>query len=469
MLLALILAVNPVAVGPNAIVGFEPDADPVLVMQEARVAPLREIFPARRMWLVTDALGFRDGADLARELARQPGVTFAEPDLLVQRTRTSIPIPPNDPRYADQWYLKKIGIEGAWALSSGSSSVTIQVIDNGCDMSHPDLAPHILQGRDVVDQDDDPSVTETGNGSGHGTACAGIVGAVGNNNLGIAGVCPECMVRCVRMLDKTTSVPISADVEAMRFALQHPDIAVVSNSWGFTTSIPVPTSLKMAIEDVSRNGHGGKGALVVFAAGNENRQLQPGELYSLPEVLTVGAINNFDEAASFSNYGAEVDLTAPTGSNTLDPVGDAGENPTDYTQLFGGTSAACPVVAGVAGLLFAAKPDASATEVREAIVKSVRPAPFAVPDQNGHDRYYGYGIVNPKAALQRILGIDAGTPDAGSPPPDAGSGMPDAGPTADAGIDPIDPPKGCGCSGAEGLVVVALVALVGKRRRAAPH
>jgi MYXO-CTERM domain-containing protein len=254
-------------------------------------------------------------------------------------------------------------------------------------------------------------------------------------------------------------VPISADVEAMRFALLHDDVAVVSNSWAFTTSIPVPQSLKTAIEDVSHNARGGKGALVVFAAGNENRRLQPGELYSLPEVLTVGAITNFDERAMFTNYGAEVDLCAPTGSLTLDPVGDAGENPTDYTDRFGGTSAACPVVAGVAGLLFAAKPSATAAEVRDALITTTRPAPFATPDVNGHDEVFGYGIIDPKKALQKLLGI---VPDAGTP---MDAGMNDAGP------DPMDPPKGCGCSseGAPLLLAGIGVLLARARRRTPPH
>lgn len=466
MLLALILAVNVVGARPagvqitaNAMVSFEAQADVALVLAAAHARAVREIFPARRMWLVTDALGFRDGDALAAALASQPGVAFAEVDLLVPRTKANLPVPPNDPRYGGQWYLKRIGIEGAWALSTGASTVTIQVIDNGCDLTHPDLAPHILQGFNALDGGSDPQVTETGSGSGHGTACAGIVGAVGNNGIGIAGTCPECMVRCVRMLDQNgASVPISADVEAMRFALAHDDVAVVSNSWAFTTSMPVPLSLKTAIQDVSHLARGGKGALVVFAAGNENRELQPGELYSIPEVLTVGAINNFDEAASFSNHGAELDLTAPTGSNTLDPVGDAGDQPGDYTTQFGGTSAACPVVAGVAGLLFAAKPEATADEVRVALVTTARPAPFATPDVNGHDNLYGFGIVDPKAALQKLLGI---VPDAGTP---ADSGMP----VEDAGIGPVDPPKGCGC-GVGGAPLWLLAALLLRRRSCNVH
>ncbi|MBL8955106.1 MAG: S8 family serine peptidase [Myxococcaceae bacterium] len=431
------------------------------VLREAEVAPLAEIFPTRRMWRVKDATGRRNGLELAAALSGRPGVTFAEADLVVPRTRESIPVPPNDPSYPAQWYLPIVKIEGAWRHTTGSPNVTIQVIDNGCDMTHPDLAPHVLQGRDVVDGDDDPQVTESGNGSGHGTACAGIVAAVGHNGLGIAGTCPECKVRCVRMLDKTVNVPISADVEAMRFALLHPDVAVVSNSWGFTTAIPVPTSLRMAIEDVSRMGHGGRGALVVFAAGNENRELLSTELHSIPEVLTVGATNNFDESAPFTNRGEAVDISAPTGSVTLDPVGDAGENATDYVSNFGGTSAACPVVAGVAALLFAAKPDATSAEVFDALVKTARQSPYATPDVRGHDLEYGYGIVDARAALERLLGIDAGT-DAGSPD----AGLPDAGPhdagpmmTADAGPAPTDPPKGCGCNGAHAPLAFAAWAL----------
>jgi subtilisin family serine protease len=430
----------------NAIVGLEASADFGAVLLATHTRPLREIFPLRRMWLVTDALGFRDGAALAQALTAQPGVTFAEADLLVPRTPAMMPVPPDDPLYPGQWYLKHIDIEGAWKLSTGSSSVTIQVIDNGCDTTHPDLAPHLLQGFNALDGGSDPQVTETGQGSGHGTACAGIVGAVGNNDAGIAGTCPECMVRCVRMLDKSgISIPVSADVDAMRFALLHDDVAVISNSWAFTTPMPVPTGLKMAIQDVSHLAHGGKGALVVFAAGNENRMLQAGELYSLPEVVTVAAVSNFDETAPYSNYGPDVDVSAPTGSLTLDPVGASGDTPDDYTTLFGGTSSACPVVAGVAGLLFAAKPSATADEVRDALVSTARKAPYATPDMNGHDDHYGYGIVDPKAALEKLLGIvpDAGVPDAG---------------TTDAGESPVAPPKGCGCA-ASGPLVLWLAAL----------
>jgi serine protease len=394
-------------------------------LERLGVVPLRELLPTRNLWRVR---GRGDGRAVALALQRHPEVAWAEPDLYLRRRRFSMSVPPDDPRYPGQWYLDRVAIERAWSRSTGSEAVTIQIVDNGCDPTHPDLA--LLPGLDLVDGDGDPAPTDDGN---HGTACAGVAAAVGGNGVGIAGACPRCRVRCVRLLGGDDDrVPISADVEAMRFALDHPDVAVISNSWGFTEPIPTPRALRLAIEEVSTRGRGGKGALVVFAAGNQGRLLRSDELYSLPELLTVGAVNNFDEAAPFSNRGADVDLTAPTGSLTLDLTGAAGESPDDYTALFGGTSAACPLVAGIAGLLFSARPELTAAEVREALVATVKRAPFASPGPGGHDPIYGFGIVDPGAALDRL-----------EPPP-------------------IDPPASApaGCAGAPLWLLTAL-----RRRR----
>src|SRR5690606_25132431 len=116
-----------------------------------------------------------------------------------------------------------------------------------------------------------------------GTACAGIAAATTNNAEGIAGACPECRLRCVRMLQEAPT-PISANIEAFQFAFDV-GAAIVSNSWGFADPIDVPQPLADAIDNVYRNGRGGKGALVLFAAGNDDREIGPGELQSLPSVL----------------------------------------------------------------------------------------------------------------------------------------------------------------------------------------
>lgn len=359
---------------------------------------VRALMPSAGIYLVRSKRVGEDGLALATRLA---GAMDILPDLAFQRRLMFTP-PADDPRRGGQWYLDVIGIDAAWASSVGDPSVVIGVVDNGCETAHPDLAANMLEGLDLVDNDDDPNPAPGANNE-HGTACAGIIAAEGDNGIGIAGVCPTCKLRCVRLLpDDGSLVALSADINAFAAQLEW-GVAVSSNSWGFVDRFPVPVLLRMAIEDLITKGREGRGAVVVFAAGNDHREIFGDELYGIPGLVTVGAINAFDEAAQFSNYGAVVDMVAPTGSLTTDTTGAAGAGDGDYTSLFGGTSAACPVVAGVAGLLAAAAPEKSGAELADALVRSVRPAPFAVPDEAGHDDQYGFGIVDPAAALALVM------------------------------------------------------------------
>lgn len=398
-----------------------------------------------------------DGLALAARLARLPGVQRAMPDLALARTSASFAIPPDDEHYSAQWYLGRIAVERAWRLATGARDIRVAVVDNGCDMTHPDLRDAFVGGRDVRDEDDDPSPTPGAEGNAHGTACSGIIAGVSNNGIGIAGVCPECSLHCVRLLDDGDPplVPLSADLAAFNHALDV-GAAIISNSWGFVEPIDVPELLAWTIERVARDGRGGLGAVVVFASGNDNRELHGGEITALPGVITVGAINNFDEAAPFSNRGAQVDLTAPAGTYTTDIAGPDGDDPGDYTRLFGGTSAACPVVAGVAGLVLSANPSLTSREVAELLTATARPAPYATPDADGHDLTYGYGIVDPEGAVRAALGSPA--------PADAG-----AQPEAGAAIDEHPPERstrseGCTPVGARasssGLSIGALAGLL---------
>jgi serine protease len=387
-----------------------------------------------------------DGLDVAVRMSRVAGVETAAPDLYLRRKRADFELPPDDPRYSGQWYLADLKIEQAWEHAVGDADTSILIVDDGCDMTHPDLVGALVGGRDVIDEDDDPSYSPDEPGNEHGTACAGVAAATGNNGLGIAGVCPQCSLYCVRLFESSHSlVPISADIAAFEYALDV-GAAVVSNSWGFAEPGPVPALLRGAIQRLLADGRGGRGAVVVFAAGNENREIGSTELAAISGVLNVGAINNFDEAAPFSNYGASLALTAPTGSLTTDIQGTDGAHPTDYTNLFGGTSAACPVVAGVAALVLSAAPELSGAEVNAALIATARPAPFATPDANNHDPLYGYGIVDPGAALRSVLGLPE--PAEPSEAPDAGASEP-----ADAGAEDSeheheaqDPEESDGCS-----------------------
>ena len=402
-------------------------------------------------------------------LAETGVIRSAMPDLAFGHRRANISIPPNDTRYGGQWFYQTIHMETAWRHEDGDPSITVAVVDDGCDGTHPDLMPQMLQGYDALDDDMDPSPLPMTSGNNHGTSCAGLVAAATDNALDTAGTCPECSLRCVRLLGADgTEIPTSTDVRAYDFVLMHDDVAVVSNSWGFTTSVPAPGPLVDVLNMVQTQGHGGVGALIVFAAGNDARTLQSYELEATPGLVTVGATNEFDEAASFSNMGDCLALVAPTGTLTLDIAGADGEDPGDTTARFGGTSSACPIVAGVAGLMASRRPTMSAADLRAALIATVRPAPFATPDAMGHDPTYGFGIVDPAAALAHI--DPAGVPDAG--PSDAGA-RPDAAAPTDAGTSP-PPASGCGCRAAStesrGSAIVFLFALVGlvrARRRLA--
>lgn len=403
-------------VDEHALVRIAPGFDARETLHSLGIIPVREVAAALRAWRVIDAQG-GDGLALAARLAAHVGpgrpLVDAIPDWIVAHQTDAIRVPPDDPRYPGQWYLERLGIEDAWRLSVGDPSVTIVVVDTGCDGTHADLVTKLDPGRDVIDVDDDPTPPAGERGNAHGTACAGLAAAGTDNGEGIAGACPECRLRCVRMLGgRASEGSISADVAAFQFALEV-DAAVVSNSWGFVEVTPIPSVLREIIEQVVDEGRGGRGALVLFASGNDNREIFDYELQAVRGVLTVGAVNNFDEATAFSNRGAAVDIVAPTGTLTTDIAGPDGDDPGDYTSSFGGTSSACPLAAGVAGLLASAAPEMSGEELARAMIETAKPSLFATPDETGHDPLYGYGRIQPAEALRYVLGLPETTADAG--------------------------------------------------------
>jgi len=448
---------------------------------EHGLTTVRPVAERLGLYLVRSADGAEDGLDVAARLA--DALPMIVPDLRL-RHRLAFEPPADDPRRGGQWYLDTIGVEDAWGVVTGDPGVVIGVVDNGCELDHPDLVANMLPGRDVYDEDDDASHIPRTAGNNHGTSCAGIIAAEGDNGVGVAGVCPECKLRCVRLLgvdeggdgtEPGVEVPISADTEAFAVQVEW-EVAVSSNSWGFVDRFPVPAPLRAAIRDFIDNGRGGLGGVAVFAAGNDAREVFDDELYGIDGVVTVGAINAFDEAAQFSNYGVWVDLTAPTGNLTADITGADGAGPTDYTSTFGGTSSACPVVAGVAALLVSAAPEATGAEIVEALVTTTRAAPFAVPDDDGHDPLYGYGIVDPYAALDALGAIpDPGPEPSPEPGPEAVAEPDEADviDSADIGADTApttEAPKDEGCAGGSGstgamALLGLLAALVTRRRR----
>ena len=447
-------------VDAHAILQLAPGVEPGPLLARQRLRLMRTLSAAARLYLVAADSG-EDGVRIAGRLATAAGVLEALPDLHLRRVRHAISLPPNDPQYGAQWYAKKLALEKAWRHSSGDPDTIVVVIDDGCDLKHPDLSANLLGGTDLVDGDDDPSYAPRVKGNNHGTACSGLIAAQADNGIGIAGVCPECSLRCVRLLPAVDKgVPLSSDLAAFDYALRI-GAAVVSNSWGFGDATPVPAMLRSLLERLFTDGRDGKGTLVLFSAGNEDRALQPDEIDGVEGVLSIGAVNNFGEAASFSNFGPSLDLAAPAGTYTTDISGPDGESSGDYTDLFGGTSSACPVAAGVAALVMSARKDMTAREVSELLIHTAKKAPYAEPDAQGHDPTYGYGIVDPLAALRSALDITEPEPEL----------VKDAGVAKDAGMEPAARKADSGCSvGAAAddrapWLVLSLFGIARRRRR----
>lgn len=384
-----------------------------------RLRIVENLMPSIGIYAV-ESLDAENGLDIAVRLtdqsARSPGLHEVIPNIYLRVEALGQPFVPNDPEFLGQWYFddKRLQMSDVWGISQGDTNTTIVVIDTGCDMTHPDLVDKLDPGLDVLDNDTDASYDPAYNDSGHGTACAGLVGASTNNSIGISGGCPACRVRCVRLL-ADTALSIDTHIKAFNFALDT-NAAVVSNSWGFADPMPIPTLMRNALDNIFDNGRGGKGALVFFAAGNDNREIGNDELNAVRGVTAIGAINHFSDKTFFTNYGASLDLVAPVGTLTTDIVGSLGYDPKEYTTNFGGTSSACPVAAGVAAIVMSAIPEKTSAEVLDLLIRTAKVAPYATPDANGHDPVFGYGIINPLGALKEALGIVDGPTDAG---PDA--------------------------------------------------
>ncbi|MDD3692158.1 MAG: S8 family serine peptidase [Bacteroidales bacterium] len=279
----------------------------------------------------------------------------------------------NDPLFGNQWPLKNTGqsggisgadikIEQAWTITQGRSEIRIAVVDEGVDLTHPDLFRNLETGFDA-----------TGNGtqgaplSGefHGTACAGIIAAEKGNGIGIEGVAPNC-----KILPVHASFGYYATDQWLADALEwswHPSFGnadVISNSWGGGGEHDAITN---AINSAVNQGRGGLGCVVLFSSGNDYNSTvsYPARLSN---VIAVGATSVNDSRESYSNYGSALDVVAPGGNKniyTTDIVGFAGYSTSDYASDFDGTSAACPHAAGVAALILSVNRCLTGTEVKQ--------------------------------------------------------------------------------------------------------
>jgi subtilisin family serine protease len=308
-----------------------------------------------------------------------------------------------------------IDAAGAWEITRGDSEVVIAVIDSGCDLGHPDLAANYAGGIDVLENDDDPSAENYLFGFSvdkHGTSVAGVAAGIGNNGEGISGVAQACGHMAIRFLSDGNiflQPTLQDEAESWNFARQN-GASVVNCSWGPSVAAPLAAPTQAAIDDSNQNGRGGLGMITCFAAGNSASDNSGNGYASYSGVIGVAASNDQDVRASYSSFGASVDICAPSngglnGITTTDRVGIIGYSASDYTNAFGGTSSASPCAAGVFLLVFSANPNLT----REEAIAIVQDTAVKIDqaggsyDSNGHSNFYGYGKVNAQAAVEAAV------------------------------------------------------------------
>lgn len=366
--------------------------------------------------------------DIAERLLEEESVELCHPEL-VRETRQRKAFP-------QQWHLMKTtvngqtvdahaNVEAAWQLSNGTGT-TIAIVDDGVDLDHEEFrsSMKIVAPRDVTLNTNNP---RPGNGDNHGTACAGVACAAGN--FGASGVAPGARLMPIRLASGLGS---QAEADAFIWAAQN-GADVISCSWGppdgnwtdpsdpvHNQKVPLPDNTRLAMDFAINQGRNGKGCVILFAAGNGNESVDNDGYASYEKVIAVAACNDLGQKSAFSDFGNAVWCAFPsnngfpsktTGVWTTDRSGPLGYNFGDanqgdvagnYTNSFGGTSSACPGVAGVAALILAHNPELRWDQVRDIIKQScdqIDPSGGNY-DANGRSPLYGWGRVNAKQAVE---------------------------------------------------------------------
>jgi thermitase len=339
-----------------------------------------------------DDLDGLDAETVAREYRSLPDVEYAEPvfEINLNHETPGKHKHADDVRFDEQWSLANTGQDGgkagadisalsAWFKTTGSSKVVIAVLDSGVDYTHPDLINNIwvrpaemaaytddemgefndLHGFNATDNTRDPM-----DDNGHGTHCAGIIGAEGNNGFGIAGINWNVQIMPLKFLNANGSGTTKDAIEAINYAIERKqkgvNLRVISASWGSTQK-------SRALQDAIKRA-GDEGILFVAAAGNngddsDKRPHYPAG-YKLPNVLSVAALDRNDQLASFSNYGTKSVHIAAPGKEILSTWLNG-----DF-YVASGTSMATPEVSGVAALILSVNPKMTVEELRERLENS---------------------------------------------------------------------------------------------------
>lgn len=311
---------------------------------------------------------------LLMQYFQQYNIEYAEPHFLY--LPNNIPVGseymPNDELYRDyQWNLPLIHTIEGWDITRGSDDIVVAVVDTGVDLSHPDLSGRLTDGINVIEEG--PPNDDVG----HGTHVAGVIGALVDNQEGIAGMSWYSKIMPVKVLDHTGAGSTYSVAQGIIWAVDH-GASVINLSLGnYAEAEFLHDAIKYAYE---------RNVVLVAATGNDNTA-KPGYPAAYPEVIAVSATNSNGNKASFSNYGDYVDVVAP-GENIASTYMHS-----QYAAL-SGTSMASPHVAALAAMVRAAHPMLNNHEIKEIIIQTTEDL-----GTQGKDDYFGYGQINVNHAL----------------------------------------------------------------------
>ncbi|MBI3418262.1 MAG: tandem-95 repeat protein, partial [Verrucomicrobia bacterium] len=339
-----------------------------------------------------------------KRLQKTPDVLYAEPNYRLKIFQAESPqVIPDDFSFPQQWNLDQspatnaagradIHAPEAWKLGTGVRSIKVAVIDTGIDFFHPDLAANIwtnvrelagngldddnngyiddVHGYDFVSDDSDPL-----DDNNHGTHVAGIIGAAGNNRIGVAGVCWQVSLIALKAFDENGDGDTDKIIEAIHYAVAN-GARIINASWGTKTR-------SLALGEAIQAAHNA-GIVFIAAAGNENTDALTYPA-AFAHVLAVAATSEENQRTHFSNYGSHISLGAP-GVDILSTI------PNNSYEFSSGTSMSAPHVAGVAALILARHPDFTNEQI-ESILRNTA-------DPITTDQFIGSGRLNAYRALQ---------------------------------------------------------------------
>ncbi len=312
-----------------------------------------------------------------------PDIEYAEPDYYV-----TIDSSPNDPIYYAQWSLGKIQADKAWDIYTGNHNTIVAVLDTGVDYNNPDLQNNMwvnekeLNGTDGIDDDNNGYIDDIHGYNfiyrnndpmddyGHGTHCAGVIAAEGNNNRDIAGICWNARIMALKFIGSLGNGSVSDAVLAHYYAIAA-GADIISNSWSLSED-------SQALRDVI-NYANSQGVIVVAAAGNYNSSTLRYPA-AFENVISVAATNTIDTRWYYSSYGNWVDIAAP-GMNILSLLANGTVTGTPYNDsitYLSGTSTACPHVAGACALLLSANPFLTPAQVENILTRTTDTLPNGI-------------------------------------------------------------------------------------------